>query len=320
MTRFNPPRVALAIALFAAPLAGATAQTYGVGTMQPGTLNHSTGSAIAKTMQLKAGLQARVQPMAGESVILPLVNSGEIDLGIANILEVLDAYEGQAASGRQDGLRVVGVIHPLRVGFFVRKGSPIQTIADLRGKRVTLGFSAMRTIDRLALAILATAGLEAKDVQPVLVPNVIRSADDFVAGNADVFMFALGAGKVNEVDAAVGGIRILPISGAPEALAAARRHFAFLYLTEMAPRPGLTGIVEPTRVTSYDNLLVTFAGAKDEFVHKIVATLTAEKAELVATAPWLQELTPQGLYKKYPIPYHPGAVKWFQENRIEARE
>ena len=44
---------------------------------------------------------------------------------------------------------------------------------------------------------------------PVLVPNVIRSADDFVSGAADMFSFAFGAPKVREVDATVGGIRVL---------------------------------------------------------------------------------------------------------------
>ena len=59
--------------------------------------------------------------------------------------------------------------------------------------------------------MLATAGLTEADVRPVLVPNVVRSADDFVAGNADMFFFAFGGPKVREVDATVGGIRALEI-------------------------------------------------------------------------------------------------------------
>ena len=85
------------------------------------------------------------------------------------------------------------------------------TIADLKGKRVAMGFSAMRNIDLATRAMLATAGLTEKDIQPVLVPNVIRSADDFIAGAADMFFFAFGAPKVREVNATVGGIRVLEI-------------------------------------------------------------------------------------------------------------
>ena len=59
--------------------------------------------------------------------------------------------------------------------------------------------------------MLATAGLTEADVKPVLVPNVVRSADEFIAGNADMFFFAFGGPKVREADATVGGIRALEI-------------------------------------------------------------------------------------------------------------
>ena len=74
-----------------------------------------------------------------------------------------------------------------------------------------MGYSAMRTIDPMIKAILATGGLTEKDVEPVLVPNVVRGADDFASGAADMFFFAFGAPKVREVDATVGGIRALEI-------------------------------------------------------------------------------------------------------------
>ena len=58
---------------------------------------------------------------------------------------------------------------------------------------------------------MRAGGLTENDVKPVLVPNVVRSADDFMAGNADMFFFAFGGPKVREVDATVGGIRPLEI-------------------------------------------------------------------------------------------------------------
>ena len=85
-----------------------------------------------------------------------------------------------SGAGRQQDLRLIGSVHALRVAFWVRKDAPMKTIADLKGKRVPMGFSAMRTIDVLVKAMLATGGLTEKDVSPVMVPNVIRDADDFV--------------------------------------------------------------------------------------------------------------------------------------------
>ena len=54
----------------------ASAQTYGFATLQPGTLNHTTASAIAKVLKEKAGLNVLVQPTAGDNVIVPMVGRG----------------------------------------------------------------------------------------------------------------------------------------------------------------------------------------------------------------------------------------------------
>ena len=169
------------------------AQTYGFATLQPGTLNHTTASAIAKVLKDKAGLNVLVQPTAGDNVIIPMVNKAEVEIGIANAPELHNAFEGAGAGGKQTELRIIATAHPLKSAFWVRKDTPMRTIADLRGKRVALGYSAMRVLDGLGRAMLATGGLTEKDVSPVLVPNVIRGADDFVSGASDMYFFAFGA-------------------------------------------------------------------------------------------------------------------------------
>lgn len=305
------------VALGALAVAGAAhAQTYGIATMQPGTLNHTTGSAIAKVLKEKAGLNVLVQATAGETVIIPMVGTGEADLGIANILEVVRAID--TATAKSPDLRLIGTIHPLRVAFWVRKDAPMKTIADLKGKRVPLGYSAMRTIDALSRAMLATGGLTEKDVIPVLVPNVIRDADDFVSGASDVLFFAFGASKVREVDATVGGIRALEI---PEAgMTASHKIFPYGYLTQGTPSPFFIGVEKPMGVYSYDNMLFTNSKVKDEVVYKIIETLENNKVDLIAVQPALRDFTAAGLYKKYDIlPYHPGALKYFKDKNIEAK-
>ena len=89
-----------------------------------------------------------VQPTAGDNVIIPMVGRGEAEIGIANAPEIAAALEG----GRQRELRLIGTAHPLRTAFWVRKDAPMRTIADLKGKRVASGYSAMRTIDLLTRA------------------------------------------------------------------------------------------------------------------------------------------------------------------------
>jgi uncharacterized protein len=301
---------AAAVLLVISPSMFANAQTLGVATMQPGSLNHTTGTAIAKVVKEKAGLNALVQPTAGESVIIPIVARGEAEFGIANSLEVLVATEG----GKLSDLRLIGAIHPLFTAYFVRKSSPMKTIADLRGKKVVFGFSAQRTLDISGRAVLATGGLADKDFTPVLVPNVIRGADDFVAGATDTFFFAFGAPKVREVDATVGGIRALQV---PESgMDAARKIFSEGYLASASPSQFFIGVESPMGVYTWDNLLFTNAKVKDDVVYKVMEVMAKNKDDLIAVQPALRAFTPAGLYKMFSTPYHPGALKYFADNSI----
>src|SRR5262249_14098552 len=238
--------VAAAVALSGG---SAAAQTYGLATMQPGTVAHAAASALAKVFKDKGCLNTLVQATAGESVLIPMVARGEIDLGIANMLEVVDGIE----TGRlQNDLRMIGSIYTLRIGFFSRKDSGIVSVADLKGKRVPAGYSAMRTLDRNSLAMLATAGLTLNDIKPVMVPNVLRGADGFLAGANDPFMFSFGGPKVREADATVGGVRALAVVDTPEGLAASRKVFPYGYFVEVKPGPVFVGVEKPMKAYALD--------------------------------------------------------------------
>jgi hypothetical protein len=250
-----------------------------------------------------------VQPTAGDNVINPLVGRGEVEIGITNIMEVTDALEG----GLKD-MRIITAAHALRTPMFVRKDSGMFKNADLKGKRVTMGYSAMRNIDKTVRAMLASAGLTEADVKPVLVPNVVRSADEFIAGNADMFSFAFGGPKVKEADATVGGIRALEIdeTGMP----AAKKIMPWAYLTQIGPGPIFTGVEKPMKVYSFDNVIITSAKVSDDLVYKILDLMEKNKDELIAVQPVLREWTPAFGYKQYGVPYHPGALKFFKERNL----
>jgi TRAP transporter TAXI family solute receptor len=305
---------ALAIAIAGYGGDAARAQTLGFTAMQPGTINHTTSSAIAKVLKEKGGLNTLVQATAGESVMIAIVGRGEADFGMANAPEIGVAL----ANNGQPNLRMIGAVYTLKTGFWVRKDSNMHTIADLKGKRVTMGYSAMRALDPMSRAILATGGLTEKDIKPVLVPNVVRSADDFVAGASDMYMFAFGAPKVREVEAAVGGTRFLAIPEKP-GIEAARKIVPVGYLSDVAPGPIFIGVEKPMKVFTIDNILFTHAKVPDATVYKLIETMVANKNDMVAIAPNLREFAAEGLHKKYDFAYHPGALKYFKDKNIAAK-
>jgi TRAP transporter TAXI family solute receptor len=117
-----------------------------------------------------------VQPSSGTGTMIPLVNSGEIDIGFANTLELWDAFHGKGTFDKRPNpnLRTVAVIFPIKVGLFVRADSPIKTIKDMKGKTVSYGYTSQEVIKLTVDAMLATEGLTAADLKTVLVPNLVR--------------------------------------------------------------------------------------------------------------------------------------------------
>lgn len=311
--------LAFAAAMFFA--VGAHAQALGFGSAPQGSIGYNMSSAIARTIAEAEGIQSRVQPYSGSSAVLPLVNTGELDLTVCNVLEMQEAVNGEGpyAGRKQANLRVLGVIFPLYSSIFVRKDSPIKTLADLKGKRVPYGFTAQVTLERIVSAILATGGLSNKDIVPVLVPNVIRGADDFMEGKIDGGFFAIGAAKVAEVHKAVGGIRYLPVPDDPAAVAAMRALMPYAYVTEVKPSPAFVGLDGPTKLMAYDYLVAVGAHVKDDTVYKIAKAMYENKAKLVESLRAFNSFNPDGMHKTMPATFHPGSVKYYKDKGIGAK-
>lgn len=305
-------------ASLALAVGAAQAQVLGFGTAPQGSIGYNMGSAIAKVMAESAGLQSRVQPYSGSSAIFPLVNSGELDLTVGNVLEMQEAANGEGpyAGRKQPNVRVLAVIFPIYSSLFVKKDSPYKSLADLKGKRIPLGYTAQVTLQRVVEAVLANGGLTAKDVVPVLVPNVIRGADDFAEGKADAGFFALGAAKVLEVHKSTGGIRFLPMSDSPEALAAMQKFMPYAYIVEVKPSPAFAGVDVPTKLMAYDYLVAVGAHVQDDVVYRIAKAMYENKPKLVESLRAFAGFNPDGMGKKMPAPFHPGALKFYQEKGI----
>ncbi len=302
--------MAAAIA-FAAPV---SAQIYSLGTGKQGFFTYSAGAAIAK-VAADGGLNLRVSPFGGTSAYVPGVNAGEQQFGLANELETHYAVTGEVIykDKPQPDLRVVAVLTPLYSEFFVAKDSPIKTIADLKGKRIPSGYASQRVLDVLTKGTLANGGLSYADVQQVPVPNVVGGASEFEQGKADVFMFALGSGKVAEVNAKV-PVRVLEIDHSKEAMDRLRKFIPVAYATQVKPGKGRAGVDAPVWVYAYDYLVLANAKVADDVVYKLTKLMHEHKKELAANFGALNGFEPDRMAKDMgPIKFHPGAIKYYQE-------
>jgi TRAP transporter TAXI family solute receptor len=313
--RLTAIAAACAAAVFTA---SAHAQPVGISTSPQGTLTYAVGAAVAKVLNEAGGIQARVQPSSGTGAGIPLVESGEIDLGLANTLELYDAYNGVGTfDGRPNkNLRTIAVVFPIKVGLFVRNDSPIKSIKDMKGHSVAYGFTSQEIIKKTVDAMLATDGLSIKDLKPVLVPNLVRGVDELIGGRADITTFALGSAKVSEADAAV-GIRYITLPNTPEALAGLKKEFRTAYIAKAEPLPRYAGVKEPIYIMQYDYAVFASGSVKPEVVKKITDILANNKDALGQAHPLFKDMDVARMYNDIEVPYHDGAKGYYGKKGIK---
>lgn len=299
----------------AAVSVAAHAQTVGIVTTPAGSFSNSAGQAMAKVLVDKAKLRAVVQAQA--STGFDEVESGGADFNVTNSFDGTfyatgtGEYEG---NGAKPVMRYGGALIPYRVAMHVRNDSPIKSIADLKGKRVSSDFNAQKTIGRIIAAHLANAGLSYKDVVSVPAPNVVRQAEDFMSGKVDVMFFALGSAAIKQANASVGGVRVLEVNPSPEAMKRVEALLPGAYGIQVSPHPSIEGVTRPTNLIAFDMVLMTTAKVKDDVVYRTVKALHDNKQDLMATFPPFALFDPKHMAKPLQgVPMHPGAEKFYRE-------
>lgn len=307
------------VTITTALLSGASlvsAESMGIGASPQGTIVYSGSSAIARAVGETTDMDLRVQPFGGSTQYVPLVNSGELDFGIANVLEVNLAMEGDDIFGGRasEDLRLIGTLFPLQVGYFVREDSDYQSIADLTGATLGSGYTSQAIMRPVAQAMLATGGIEDGDYDGSRVPNLPRAADDFAQGRLDAFFFGIGAGKVSEVDASVGGLRLLPMG---EDIESMQDIFPQAYGATVEPGGGRAGVNEAMTAMTYDYLIFAHKDIADDIAFAVAEAIHQNKEILASTFGVFNRFNPDQMGKSQGrLPYHPGAIEYFRKAGI----
>ena len=294
----------------------AEAQVLTIGSTNPGGLVHSMASAVAKVLVDKAHMKVVVVPQGGNT--LPSVASKDIECGLNSIYDMAFFVTGTSyfnGKPKHPNVKLVSAILPARLSGYVRADSDIQSVADLKGKRVPSEFNAQVSIRVAVEAYLANGGVTWKDIKPVPTQSIVRGANDMASGQNDVFFYSVGTGKVAEVDASVkGGLRALSLEESADKLKALRAAMPGAYFRTVKPASRMPYVKKPITVLSYDLVLACHDGVPDEVIYKIAKTLHDNKPALANIMPAMRLFDPNRMnIEAEGVVTHSGALKFYNE-------
>ncbi|MBI4524438.1 MAG: TAXI family TRAP transporter solute-binding subunit [Deltaproteobacteria bacterium] len=294
-----------------------------IGANPPGSLFYSLASGVAKVVSEAAPFRAQAQPYAGSSTFLPLIDSGELDFGIVNAVDMALAYQGPKRlkiGGRNPlphvpNVRLIMRGSPLRSSLIVRKDSPIKTVRDVKGKRVTGEYPAQLAVWYNVFGSLANGGLTWNDVKVVPVPAVNEGLDALVQGRADVTTHAIGSAKVKEADAAV-GIRYISLDCSPQGEERIKKAVPGYYLSTVKGGSS-SGIVEDICAYTYDIYLVGHKALPDAVVQSALKAVWDNIPKLPPLHPAFREWSRErAVDPEVTLAYHPAVVSFYKEKGV----
>ena len=272
------------------------------------------GVALSKLYSEKIkGVRPSVQATKAsvENLVLLQQGKGEIAFTLGDSLAF--AWEGNEEAGfktKLDRLRGVAAIYPNYVQVVAAKDSGIKTLADLKGKSLSVGAPKSGT-ELNARAILSGAGLTYKDLGKVEYLPFAESVDLMKNRQLDATLQSAGLGVAAIRDLA-SSLEIVVV----EIPAALVDKIGAPYVKATIPANTYTGQTTDVQGAAVVNYLVTRANLADDLVYQMTKSVFDDRAELVAAHQAANDIKLENALNGMPIPLHPGAQRYFREKGL----
>jgi hypothetical protein len=308
-------RVALiwAGALILIPVSsGADISTLVLGTATPGGGFTVYGEALAETLrETDPTLDIRPRQTAGSKENIPLLETGQLDLGL---VEGTAAYEALTGIGRSPApLPVVAAMYPSAGMFAVRADSPYRTIADLKGQHVVFGAAGSGFV-LLARYVLDGLGLDLRKNFDAVLLEKVKDAPPMVLNGEAAALWGGGIGWPGFEAVARGprGARFIGLE--PDDISRIQAKYPFLKTMAVAAGayPGLDRTI--TTVGSW-GLILARPGLPDDLAYRFARALHRAQPALSRRLAQAQETTPANTLAAVSRAefLHPGVVRYLRE-------
>jgi TRAP transporter TAXI family solute receptor len=291
-------------------------QRLSIATGGTGGVYYPYGGGVAKVISENIpGVQATAEVTAASVDNMKFIREGKADIAFTLADTLDDAYKG-VGPFQEFGKVPAAALAVLYTNFthvvtLADKG--INRIADLRGKVVSTGAAGSGT-EIIAFRILEAAGINPQtDIQKQGL-GVAQSVDALKDGKIDAFFWSGGLPTAAVLDLAnTPRVQMRLLSNEDVLPALQQRYGASLYYRAVVPQSAYPGLPGDVPVVGVANVLVVHEKMAEDLAYQITKTLFTKKAELVAIHPEAEHLTLQSATVGSPVPFHPGAIKYYRE-------
>jgi hypothetical protein len=284
-----------------------------------GGVYYPLGGGMANVLsKYVPGVTATAEVTGGSVDNLKLIGTGKPYVAFAMADASQDAIRGEDKfKGSKVPLKTLMVLYPNRMHVVSIEGTGVNTIADLKGKRVSTGSPGSAT-EVMAFRVIEAAGLDKdKDMRRERL-GVSESVNAIKDKKIDAFFWVGGLPTAAVTDlAATPGVKIKMIDHA-QLVPAMNKKYGNLYVQDVIPRATYSGMTADNKNATVWNILVSHEKLSDQVAYSIVKAVFEHRDELIAVHKEAENFK-LDLQKQAatPIPFHPGAAKYFQEKGIK---
>jgi TRAP transporter TAXI family solute receptor len=324
MLRFGPRLVCLLLA--ASTIVSCASESNGTGAARrrlsiatggTGGVFYPYGGGIAKVISENLqNVEATAEVTAASVDNLKFLKQGTSDLAFTMADTAHDAMMAQDVFAEFGAVpaRALAVLYSSYVHLVGRGGTGITSVADLRGKIVSIGSPGSGTAV-LAQRILDAAGLApGRDLRTQSL-GVAQSVDALKDGKVDAFFWNGGLPTAAIVELVnTPGITAEFVS-TEDMLPRLQEKHGPLYYRAVIPKATYNA-ARDTPVIAVANLLVVSETMDEQLAYDITRVLFERQSDLIAIHQQARELSLETALVGSPVPFHPGAIRYYRERRV----
>ena len=307
-----------ACALIALPAAAQEKVNISIATGGTGGVYYPLGGGMANVLSKHVpGMSATAEVTGGSVANLQLIGTGKPYIALSMTDAALDAYKGvDKFKDKKTDVRTLMILYPNRMHVVSIEGMGINSMKDMKGKRVSTGSPGSAT-EVMAFRVIEAAGLDKdKDMRRERL-GVAESVNALKDKKIDAFFWVGGLPTAAVTDlAATPGVKIKMIDHA-ETVGPMNKKYGNLYVEDAIPKATYSGMAADNKQATVMNILVANANMSDETAYNIVKTIFDKRTDLIAVHKEAENFKYENQKAAAsPIPFHPGALKYFKEKGV----